>query len=128
MSTLFSFDNDATARNRGLIVKSGLDEPVLSIDFSDGLSTSATVLTTVTATVVNSVGVTVTANCVNTVNVNATQVRLELATCGRTGPTVEATNGDQFRVDLYATPDDGGPLTYAVFVWIDNPDFEPEGA
>ena len=123
MSQIFPYISGHQEANQGLVVKNGTDKPSVFIDFADGLISSATTITTISAIALSSTGSTTTSTVVGTTSVSGQTARVDLKTCG-VGGTASALNGDRFKVSVTCTPSTGGPLVYPVFVHINDPDYD----
>jgi hypothetical protein len=123
MSQIFPYISGHQEANQGLVTKNGTDKPSVFIDFADGLISSATTITTISAIALSSTGSTTTSTVVGTTSVSGQTARVDLKTCG-VGGTASALNGDRFKMTVTCTPSTGGPLVYPVFIHISDPDYD----
>ena len=110
--------------NEQLFVKAGLDRSRYSIDFTDGLGTSAT-LNAVTCGAVNSSNVDITSVVVASVT-TTTSVATVLLLTGSTGGTTAPANETRIRVRTTATTSDSRTLIQDTFLYVNNPVYSPD--
>jgi len=122
MSQIFPYLSGQQEANQALVTKGATDRPSVFIDFADGLISSATTITSVSAIALGSTGAVTTATVVGTASVSGTVARIDLQTCG-VGGTAAALSGDRFKMTLTCTPSIGGPLSYPVFIYIEAPGY-----
>ncbi len=106
------------------ITKTSLDKPSVYIDFAGGLLAAATI-GSVGATGLSSTGAVNTVNVVGTTTFSGTVGRIDLRTGGATVGTLAATDQDQYRIRVTATPDVGGPIYFDIHVLIDDAAYAP---
>jgi hypothetical protein len=127
MSQIFPYINGAQAANEGLITKGASDFPSFYIDWSDGLISSGTTISSVSAVALSSTGSTVTSNVVGTLAISGAQTRVDLRTGGASSGTDDALNNDRFKLTITCTPSSGGPITYPVYILIDAGSYNVSG-
>jgi hypothetical protein len=120
---IFPYLSGQQEANQALVTKGGSDRPSVFIDFADGLISSATTITSVSAIALGSTGAVTTATVVGTASVSGTVARIDLQTCG-VGGTAAALNGDRFKMVVTCVPFTGGPLSFPVFIYIEAPGYD----
>ena len=123
MPAIFPYINGNQTANIMQFTKGTSDRPSFIVDFTDGLRTTASTISTAACVSLGSTGSTVT-TIAGTTTVSGNTVIVDMKTGGSSG-TGDATNGDQFQIRLTATLSTAGPLYYDVYVKIANPSYAP---